>query len=256
MGISNLLQKATLTVALALLSLAAAAQVQLKGTVYDRSARIGMPGVSVRSTSGAGTVTDSMGRYSIRLARADSISFSYQGKATQKFPVTDIDTYHPFDIKLHVDVQVLPTVEVSAKRPYSYQLDSLENRNEYRKVFDYNPQFLSGGSSNGFGVGVNLDMLLSGKKIRRMEHFRQLLERQERDRYVSHRFNKELVKKITGLEAPALDTFMVYYRPSYEMLWSFENEYEYYKYIRDWGEYFAEEWKRVHPARDSFSTPE
>jgi hypothetical protein len=131
-----------------------------------------------------------------------------------------------------------------------YLSDSLKNREEYRKVFDYSPEYLSGGGTSGMGVGVNLDALFSIKKIKRMENFRRFMEREEREKYIDHRFNKALVKKITGLTPPALDTFMVQYRPSYEMLLSFENEYEYYKLIKDWGQYFLENWNRDHPARN------
>jgi hypothetical protein len=176
----------------------------------------------------------------------DSISFSYQGKATQKFAVKEINALRPFDMSLHVDMHTLPTVVVATKRLGDYFSDSLKNREEYRKVFDYAPEYLSSGNG-GIGVGINLDALFSMKKIKRMENFRRFMEREEREKYIDHRFNKALVKKITGLTSPALDTFMVEYRPTYEMLFSFENEYEYYKFIQDWGKYFSQRWRRDHP---------
>ncbi|PSL45596.1 hypothetical protein CLV51_104302 [Chitinophaga niastensis] len=247
MSTFNLLQKTTIFTLLVLFSLVASGQVRISGTVYERSARFGMPGVSVMSTSGGGTITDSSGHYSIKLHTTDSISFSYQGKATMKFPVKDIPTNRPFDMSLHVDIQVLPTVVISTMRR-SYQLDSLKNRDEYRKVFDYERDYLSGGSG-GAGVGVNLDLLFSMKKVKRMEAFKRYLEWDERDKYVDHRFNKELIKKITGLQSPALDSFMIEYRPSYEMLQGFENEYEYYKYIQEGGKFFSEKWRREHPVQ-------
>jgi hypothetical protein len=73
-----------------------------------------------------------------------------------------------------------------------------------------------------------------------------LLE-EERDKYVDHRFNKILVKKITGLQPPALDIFMRTYRPSYEFIQNCENDYEFYKYIKDCGLYFSQRWKEEHP---------
>lgn len=213
------------------------------GTVYERSARFGMPGVSVKGTSGAGAVTDSLGHYTIQLTNKDSISFSYQGKATMKFPVKDIQFNRAFDMSLHVDVTTLPTVVVEEKRT-SYQLDSIANREEYRKVFDYSPEYIASGSG---GVGVNLDLLFSMKKMKRMEKFREHLEELEREKYVDHRFNKTLVKRVSGLQSPALDTFMVQYRPTYEMILGFESEYEYYKYIKESADYFYDNWKREHP---------
>jgi hypothetical protein len=236
-----ILKNITICMVLVLLRIVASGQVQIHGTIYERSARYGMSGVSVMSNSGTGTVTDSMGRYNIRLAMTDSISFSYQGKATQKFPVKDIPFNRPFDMSLHVDVKILPTVEI---RQNSYRVDSMQNRDEYRKVFDYAPEYIASG--NG-GVGVNLDALLSLRKIKRMEAFREKLEQIERDKYIDHRFNKSLVKKLTGMKEPAIDTFMVEYRPTYDMLKSFETEYQYYEYIKQNGDYFAQEWQREHP---------
>lgn len=240
------LKTTTLLITLLFLQLGAMAQkLQLvKGTVYDRTARFGMVGVSVMSNSGRGTVTDSLGQYAIRLPISDSISFSYQGKATMKFAVAELPPNHPFDMSIRVDVHVLPTVVVDAKRLHDYQRDSFEFRNEYRKVFDYERDYFT--AVNG-GAGINLDLLFSLRKAKRMEQFQQRLLRDEQEKYVDYRFNKTLVRQITGLQSPAIDTFMVWYRPSYEMLQSFENEYAYLKYIQEWGDYFGQEWrKRYH----------
>ncbi|SFW35498.1 peptidase associated/transthyretin-like domain-containing protein [Chitinophaga sancti] len=226
---------------LALHKLAIAQVVRVNGTVYERTERYGMAGVSVMNSAGGGTVTDSMGHYSIRIATKDSLSFSYQGKATMKFPVAEINVNRPFDIGLHVDIKVLPTVEVQHK---SYKEDSTDFREEYKKVFNFNQDYIATGMG---GVGVNLDALFSIRKAKRMEHFRQQLIAVEQDRYITHRFNMPLVRELTGLQSPALDTFMVRYRPTYEMLLSFENEYEFYEYIKGWGSYFSSEWKKEHP---------
>jgi len=105
-----------------------------------------------------------------------------------------------------VNVDSLPLVIV---RPRLYRYDSLENREEYRRIFEYQPDYLVGGANGG--VGFNLDMLFNARKNRRMEAFRQRLLWEEREKYVDHRFNRTLVKKITGLQRLALDTFMRIY---------------------------------------------
>ena len=183
------------TVLLALTGHIAAAQVQIKGTVYDRTQQFAMRGVSVAGTSGVGTITDSLGHYNLRLSPTDSIYFSYLGRFTMRFPVKGINMDQAFDMSLQVAVDSLPLVVV---RPHSYRLDSALNRDEYRKIFEYGGgDYL--GNSSGAGVGVNLDALLSMRKIRRMEAFQRRLLEEERDRYVDHRFSKSLVRKITGL---------------------------------------------------------
>jgi hypothetical protein len=225
---------------------AAFAQVELRGTVYDQSARFGLSSVSVMSTGGAGTATDSAGRYHIRVASTDSISFSYLGRPTRKFPVREIATGVPFDMALEVAIDSLPTVLV---RERSYRLDSLENRREYQKVFDYAPNYLKTMKENrgrGLGVGLDLDLLLDGKANRRMLALQKRLEEEEQDKYVEHRFSRATVRRVTGLEPPKLDSFMRQYRPSYEFLQSIATDYEFYKYIQEWGQFFEENWKAVH----------
>jgi hypothetical protein len=235
------LRKGIIVVVFALSGGGAVGQVEIKGTVYDRSALYAMPGVSVLATSGAGTMTDSAGHYLIRLGRGDSLYFSYLNKFTAKFAVKDIPSVYPFDMSLQVDIDTLPSVFV---RPRDYRQDSLANREEYRKVFDYSPDYLSnmkmpkGSRGGGMGMGFNLDMLFDAKKNRQMEALKSRLEWEEQDNYVDHRFTRALVRRITGLEAPALDSFMRIYRPSYEMIKSFETEYQFYKYIFDWGKTF------------------
>jgi len=221
-----------------LLGRQAFAQVEVKGTVYDKSRLFAMQGVSVMGTNGQGTMTDSTGHYKIKLAAGDSVYFSYLGKQTARFPVKGIVPGYPLDISLAVNVYSLPLVVV---RPKPYRYDSLDNREEYRRVFDYSPDYFSSGSG---GVGLNLDLLLSGRKNRQMLALQRRLLEQEQDKYIDYRFNKTLVKKITGLQRPALDTFMRMYRPTYEFILNCENDYEFYKYIKDCGLYFSRVWRR------------
>ena len=120
--------------------------VEVRGTVYDRSQLFAMPGVSVLGTGGQGTMTDSAGRYLIRVAKTDSIYFSYLGKFTTRFAVRRLASGYPLDMSLAVSVDSLPLVVV---RPKAYRYDSLENRQEYRRVFDYQPEYLVGGADGG-----------------------------------------------------------------------------------------------------------
>lgn len=230
-------------IACILFSLAAAGQnVRISGTVYDRSAVVGLAGVSIHGSSGRGAITDSAGHYSIILTLNDSLSFSYQGKSTQQFAVREIKYNRPFDVSLRVSVQVLKEVEIVTN---SYRADSIAHRQEYHKYFDYSPEYLTGGGTVG-APGVNLDWLLSLKKAKRMEHFRKQLEEDEREKYINHRFNAGLIARLTGLKPPALDTFMIEYRPSYQMLQEFDSDYEYFRYIKEAGAFFSDMWEREH----------
>jgi hypothetical protein len=230
-----------LLAALTLARQAAFAQLEVHGTVYDRSRYFAMPGVSVISTGGHGTMTDSTGQYRLPVSRRDSIFFSYLGKATAKFPIRNIDPNSPMDISIAVAVDSLPLVVV---RPKAYRYDSMENRDEYRKVFDYEPDYMGHGAG---GVGINLDMLFGARRNRQMLALKERLIEEEEEKYVDYRFNRTLVRRITGLDRPALDLFMRMYRPTYDYIKSCENDYEFYKYIKDCSLYFIRTYKMDTP---------
>ena len=255
MDLPKLSRKTVIVLVLAIGHKAALAQAHIEGTVYDRSQRFPMQGVSVMGTSGTGTITDTLGHYSIRLRPTDSLFFSYLGKVSSKIPVKEIDNSAPFDMSLDAPVDTLAAVLVG---PRIYRLDSLENRRENAKLFNYDGNDVmnmkSGKSGRSFGIGLDFDMILDAKRAKRMEHFKDFLEQDEKDKYVDYRFNKSLVRRITGLESPALDSFMHEYRPSYEYIQACTTEIEFYKYILDSSRYFAEIWKLDHHAPVADST--
>jgi hypothetical protein len=236
----KLLQKCFFTLLFACTAHLVLGQVLIKGTVYDRSQRYGMPGVSVMGTSGVGTVTDSLGDYSLRLPAGDSIYFSYLGKFTARTPVRFLNPDLPFDMSLEVGVESLPTVLVRGK---NYLLDSLETRKEYKKIFDYGADYVqdvrSTGKGRSMGVGIDFDMLLRPGQVRRTLAFQKRLIEEEQDNYVDHRFSLSVVHRVTGLESPVLDSFMRVYRPSYEFLQTLTTDYEFYKYISDCAKFFS-----------------
>lgn len=56
------------------------------------------------------------------------------------------------------------------------------------------------------------------------------LEAEEREKYIDYRFNKPMVRRVTGLSSPLLDSFMVWYRPSYPIA-KFCDEVSFYQYV-------------------------
>ena len=210
----------------------AMSQSRINGTVYDASRSIPLESVSVVTTSGRGTMTDSMGRYSIQVIETDSIYFSYLNKPTGKFPVKAIPNIYQFDISLHVPVADLPVVKV--KLP-NYRRDSLQNRRDYAKIFNYEKPGISVASGQG-GAGVGLDLnefinMFKFRQNRRMMAFKKRLILEEQDKFIDHRFSRAIVKKITGFSTDSLNSFMSLYRPSYEFT-QVSNDYEFLEYIK------------------------
>lgn len=217
------------------------AQVRISGTVYEMNKLFPLGSVSVLSTGGQGTVTDSSGRYNIVVNDNDSIYFSYLGKPTPKYAVSNIPSTAQFDISLHVNVTTLREIRVM---PKDYRLDSMKNREDYAKVFDYKKPGLALSSANpasgNFGVGLDINELINVFRFRRnksMAAFQNRLLEEEQDKYVAYRFSRAKIIKITGITGPDLDTFYRYYAPPYEAVVA-ASEYELLDYMKKVGEQY------------------
>ena len=211
----------------------AAAQYKIQGTVYDSSRLYPLEAVSVLSTNGNGTLTNAEGHYSIEVGEKDSIWFSYLGKPTVKFPVLKITDVQHFEIALQINVPVLKEVTV---RNRNYKEDSAQNRKDYAKVFDFRRPNLGTMTSIGpSGAGIDINELIRTfqfRKNRSMVRFQERLLQQEKDKFIDHRFNKALVRRLTNLPEDELNRFMVIYRPDYEFT-LYSSDYDFQSYIKE-----------------------
>ena len=222
------------SIVLLFLSFTTIAQIAISGTVMDNSKINFVEAVGVMSTGGKIAVTDSLGKYSIQAGADDSLYFVYNNKPTQKFAVGKIANPSQFDISLHIPVKsrysLLKEVVVYSK---NYKQDSLENRENYGEIFSYKKQGIQTSISPGGGVGLDADEIINifrFKRNRRLKAFQQRLEADEKEKYVNYRFNKVFVRRITQLQSPALDSFLLWYRPTYEIA-ATSSEIEFSQYI-------------------------
>lgn len=198
--------------------------------MYDSSRNYPLEAVSVISTSGKGTITNAEGFYQIEVTEKDSIWFSYLNKPTIKFPVLKIQNPLGFDISLQVNVPTLKEVKI---RPKNYRQDSIQNRIDYAKIFNYQKPKIKP-TMNGMGVGFDLDEIINMfrfKRNRSLASFQRRLLLDEQDKFIDHRFNKALVRRLTLLENPELDSFMRLYRPSFTFT-KMAGDYEFQYYIK------------------------
>ena len=175
-----------------------------------------------------------MGHYRIQVTEDDSLSFIYQNKPTQKFAVKDIPDLTQFDISLRVRVKggysTLKEVVLYAR---SYRQDSIENRETYADAYNFRKPTIRTSISPGGAVGADVNEIINMFRFarnKRLKAFQARLEKQEQDKFVSYRFNKTFVKRITQLQGAELDTFMVRYLPTYEFA-STADEVSFNKYI-------------------------
>lgn len=213
----------------------AKAQLTISGTVLDSTKTIPVKGVLVKSSSGTTATTDSMGRYTIVIAEKDSLTFIYHDKPTAKFSVKQIPDMANFDISLHIRVKekfrTLKEVKVYAK---NYRQDSIANREQYAKIFNYEkPGIKLSTDANTGAAGMDLNELVNVfrfKRNRQLRRMQERLEEQEEENYINYRFNQNTVKRITRLEGAELNEFMQEYRPDFEFTQT-ASLVDFYQYI-------------------------
>jgi hypothetical protein len=149
-----------------------------------------------------------------------------------------ISTPFSFDIALQVNIPVLKEIKI---RQRNYRQDSIQNREEYAKAFNFRKPGLGVVTpAYGQAAGFDLNELINVFRFRRnksMQSFQSRLIAQEQEKYVDHRFNKGLVRRLTSFTDNVLDSFMVMYRPSYPFT-VITGEYDFQKYIKDSAERF------------------
>lgn len=210
-------------------------QLTISGMVYDSSKTIPVPDVLVKSSGGTQAITDSTGHYEIVTSEKDSLTFIYQNKPTAKFSVKQIPNIGSFDISLHIRVvekfKTMKEVKVYTK---SFRQDSIENRQYYNKIFNYDKPGISSSINPGSGtVGMDLDEFINIFRFKRNKQLRRMQDRlleQEQENYIKYRFNKTAVRRITRLEGADLDNFMALYRPDFEFT-QMATTVEFYQYI-------------------------
>ena len=195
----------------------------IKGRVTDYFSKKPLDAVTIQTSSGHFSISDSLGNYTIDVTKKDSLWFSYLNKQTMKYPVDTIMHPENFDIALYVDARWLPEVKVASR---NYRLDSIQNRETYANAFNYRKPGLRLSQSNpstytpgSLTAGFDLDEIINSFRFRRnreMLSFQQRLIQEEHDKYIDHRYTKYLVKKLTSLDGKQLEDFMNYYRPSYD----------------------------------------
>ncbi len=247
--------KITFTIVSCFIVLITRGQFAVTGTVYDSTKTIPVKGVIVKSTSGTSAITDSSGRYTIVSSDKDSLLFIYQNKPTLKFAVKHIPDIGNFDISLHVRVEekykTLKEVKVYGR---SYRQDSIENREQYARIFNYEKPGVKLGTDNYTGVtGADLDELINVFRFKRNQRLKKLQARlleQEQENYINYRFNRATVRRITRLEGKDLDAFMKEYRPDFEFTQR-SSIAEFYQYILNASYQFKKEQLLKQKTQDS-----
>jgi len=218
-----------------LLAITAKSQLTINGTVYDSTKSIPVKGVVIQSTNGTATISDSAGHYAIVTTDKDSLTFIYQNKPTARFAVKQINDIGNFDISLHIRLsekfRTLQEVRVYSR---NFKQDSIENREQYAKLFNYQKPGITLTSDAYTGAaGMDLNELINVFRFKRNKQLKRMQERvleQEKENYINYRFNKNTVRRVTRLDGQDLEIFMKEYRPGFDFTQG-STIIEFYQYI-------------------------
>lgn len=194
----------------------AVAQVRVSGMVTDADSRVGLPSVSIwNKRTKTGTITNENGRYFLEAMPGDTIEFSMLSYVRSQFIVPSIGavTQH---VELKRQIFGLQGVNVRGR---IYHRDSLAIRDEYGKYFDYRrPGAMDVLKTLPSSPITALSYLVPSKARKRKEKFGEQLQYWEKEKHIDYRYNPDLVQRLTKLESPELDSFMLAHRPSYQFL--------------------------------------
>jgi hypothetical protein len=178
------------------------------------------------------TLSNKDGSFTINAKIGDLLEINNIGFENRRFVVSYESLQQETIIILKAKEYRLPEVELLGR---SYKKDSLALREEFNKGFDFEVptvgEIIGGGLVGG---GISIDALYQAfqfKRNKRWEKFRFDLEEKEKDNYIKHRFNEEIIQELTGLQGSKLLSFMNIYRPNYYWL-TMVGDYDLYEYIK------------------------
>lgn len=224
---------------------ATAQAVRLMGMITDADTRTGLPAVTVwNKRSGVGSISNESGRYYIEALPGDTIEFSSISYVKTAYVAPGISATRHVEMKRHI--MGLQGINIRGR---IYKQDSLAIREEYERYFGYKrPGALDVLKTLPSNPITALTYLVPSKARKRREKFGEQLKYWEEEKHIDYRYNPDLVAKITKLESPELDSFMLAYRPPYNFLLN-ATEYDLLLFIKQ--SYERWEKQRGHLRKDS-----
>ena len=214
-------------------------QVKITGMVVDADTKTGLPAVTIiNKRTQSGTISSESGRFYIEAQPGDTIEFSmlsyYKKELVAPLESTSINVYMP--------KRIFGLQQVNVKGR-NYHQDSLAMRNEYGRYFNYKkPGALDVLKTLPANPVTALSYLMPSKTRKRKEHFRDQLQYWEKEKFIDYRYSPELVQRMTKLESPELDSFMLHNRPGYHFLET-ATDYDLLLYIKQTFERYQQEKK-------------
>jgi hypothetical protein len=201
---------------------ASASAQKITGVVLDKSTQQAIAGASV-TFEGRTTGTNVMGIFEIN---ARSVNDTLKVTETGYKPIAVLITKNNLNIRIELESSTISLNNVNIFGTHSFKLDSLANRDEYAKQFNYTPPKLK--DVIGLPTGDRPGQLLSIDVLALVRYltyksttdykFKQVLIRDEHEQFVDEKFNRGNVSRITKMKGDTLLSFLATYRPTYEFV--------------------------------------
>ncbi len=216
--------------------IAANAQVISGRVLIDSNSR---PIIATITTAFHQTSSNANGEFRIAASGpADTIMVYAMGYKTYHYPVSQ---WKQGDIIIRLQPLSLMLKDVEIRAQRNHKRDSIRNRKEFGQVFNYQPPKMtdmltsSPSTSNVPFTFVNIDVgllvsVLTKKSNPTYKLKKDLLQDEQAD-YISIRYNKGLVTRVTNLKGDSLDKFMDKYYPTIDWVKK-TSDYDIIQYIK------------------------
>lgn len=177
-------------------------------------------GATITTSSHHQTSCNGIGDFKIATSgRNDTIKVSAIGFKIYVFPVSQWKQ-QDIIVRLKAVSHLLKGVTILSRR--NPKIDSINNRKQFSQVFNYQPPKVKD-AFTGPMVGVpfafvSIDLLTLVKALTKKHNptykLQQLMLKDEEANYISSRFSRALITRITQLKGDSLDQFYVKYYPT------------------------------------------
>jgi CarboxypepD_reg-like domain len=227
----------------------------ITGTVVDKATKLPISGATV-SVGFVKIHTNSFGKFEIATPVLNDslkvVHFAYKTYVviTNKAITT---------LFIELQPKVISLNEVVVRGDRDFKKDSINNRIEYAKQFNYTgPKVMDAFTGNpnkqpGELISINPLLLIAAltKKSTPEYKFNKILIRDEQADYIDRKFNRGTAAQVTGLKGDTLKEFLTRYRPPYKFAKK-ATDYEMDIYIKESFRKFKKEGFKVD---DNFLQP-
>lgn len=202
---------------------------EVEGIVFDKDTRYRLTRVSIKNLrTNMSLYNNTKGEFKLVVKPGDKIVAAISGYRLDTLVYTNQSAILFYLQRLAIPLQEVLVKDsvLSARKRYEEMREQFNTLNRLGNNHD----LLAIGSGS---VGLSIDALWSafsreGKNARKLAD---IMDRDYKNNFIDEKFNRQLIKKVTGLGGDKLEVFILNYRPSYYFVYG-ASEYDLVSYIK------------------------